>query len=222
MIKENIERLKKEIPSNVKIIAISKTQPIEKIIEAYNCGIVDFGENRVQELLPKHKSLNIPIKWHMVGHLQTNKVKYIANFIHLIHSVDSLKLLKEIDKRAKNSDVIVDCLLQIHIAQEETKFGLNEIELFSLLQNKEFYQLRNIRILGLMGMATFTDNYDQINKEFKYIRSLYEKIKKDYANYLPYFNELSIGMSNDYKIAIDNGSTMVRIGTLIFGERLKK
>ncbi|MCX7954798.1 MAG: YggS family pyridoxal phosphate-dependent enzyme [Bacteroidales bacterium] len=216
MIKDNILKLKSEVPEYVTIVAISKTHNIDKIKEAYECGIIDFGENKVQELNEKQKNLSLPIRWHMVGHLQTNKVKYIAPFIHLIHSLDSLKLAKEINKFAQKNNRIIDCLLQVHIAKEETKFGLYEKELYELIENPEFTSLKNINIKGLMGMATFTDDTKQIEKEFKFLRNLFEKLKNNF----PSFTELSMGMSNDYKIAIACGSTMIRVGTLIFGERI--
>lgn len=216
MIKNNVERLLKEVPQYVTIVAISKTHGIEKITEAYEAGIVNFGENKVQELCPKQEQIKLPIKWHMVGHLQTNKVKYIAQFIHLIQSLDSLKLAKEINKFAQKNNRIIDCLLQVHIAKEETKYGLTEKELYELIENPEFHSLKNIKIKGLMGIATFTDDTNQIEKEFKYLRSLFEKLKDNFSD----FTELSMGMSDDYKIAIACGSTMIRIGTLIFGKRI--
>jgi hypothetical protein len=205
-------------PQHGKLIAISKTKPNEDILDAYGTGHRDFGENKVQELVEKYESLPKDIQWHMVGHLQRNKVKYIAPFVHLIHSVDSLRLLKEIDKQAHKNQRIINVLLQVHIAQEETKFGFDEDEINELLQNKEFVELKNICVIGLMGMATYTEDMSIVEKEFKYLQGLYNSLKKvDLPNVE--MRELSMGMTNDFKPALKHGSTMIRIGTAIFGER---
>lgn len=193
---------------HVTLVAVSKTKPIEDIMELYRLGQRDFGENYVQELVEKQQNLPADIRWHFIGHLQTNKVKYIAPFVSLIESVDSLKLLKEIDKQALKNNRVIDCLLQVHIAQEETKFGLDEKELEELMSN----HFDNARICGLMGMATFTGDPAKLRKEFHYLKSLFDKY--------PSLQTLSMGMSSDYKIAVEEGSNMVRIGSLIFGERL--
>lgn len=201
--------------ANVTLVAVSKTKPIEDIEALLRLGQVDFGENYVQELIDKQQKISGNIHWHFIGHLQTNKVKQIIPFVHLIHSIDSLKLLKEINKQAKKINRVVDCLLQVHIAQEETKFGLDEAELNDIINSLD--SLQHVRVIGLMGMATFTDNVDQVRSEYRYLKQLYDKLKA-----LPQcssFNTLSMGMSGDYKIAVEEGSTMVRIGSLIFGDR---
>jgi len=210
-ITNNLNSILNNIPSNVSLVAVSKTKPNTDILTAYNAGQKVFGENKVQELTKKEKELPSDIKWHMIGHLQTNKVKYIAKFISLIHTVDSIKLLQEINKRANQNNRTIDCLLQVNIATESSKFGfdIKEIEKVISIAN----QYRNIRIKGLMGMATFTNNSIQINKEFKNIFKIFIKVKTKTLN------TLSIGMSGDYKLAINNGSTMIRVGSAIFGER---
>jgi pyridoxal phosphate enzyme (YggS family) len=218
-IRNNIEKFTQSLPPGCRLIAVSKTQPTEKILEAYHAGQRVFGENKVQELSAKYEALPKDIQWHMIGHLQSNKVKYITPFISLIHSVDSVKLLQEIDKQARKANRIIDCLLQIHIAEEETKFGFSEEEAFQLFQSETITHLSNIKITGLMGMATLTENVDQVRKEFRGLRSLFEKIKSQYANDRVDMEELSMGMSSDYTIAIEEGSTYIRIGTAIFGER---
>jgi len=218
-IPEQLEKIKNELPQHVKLIAVSKTHPVSVIMEAYNAGHKFFGENRVQELISKYDEMPKDIEWHLIGHLQTNKVKYIAPFVSLIHSVDSLKLLSVIDKEAQKCNRVIDCLLQVYIASEETKFGLSADELHELLQNQEFEQLQNARVCGLMGMATFTDNMEQVRMEFRFLKKLFNEIKQTYFQNQPWFNELSMGMSSDYRIAIEEGSTMVRIGSNIFGHR---
>lgn len=218
-IPEQIEKIKRELPQHVKLIAVSKTHPVNVILEAYNAGHKIFGENRVQELISKYSEMPKDIEWHLIGHLQTNKVKYIAPFVSLIHSVDSLKLLSVINKEAQKCNRVIDCLLQVYIASEETKFGLSADELHELLQNPEFKQLQNVRICGLMGMATFTDNMEQVRMEFRFLKNLFNEVKQTYFRHLPWFKELSMGMSGDYRIAIEEGSTMVRIGSNIFGHR---
>lgn len=204
-----------------KLVAVSKTKPVESIKKAYEAGLRDFGENKVQELTEKYDKLPQDITWHMIGHLQRNKVKYIAPFIGLIHSVDSLKLLKEIDKEAAKNKRVISCLLQMHIAEEETKFGLSKEELESLLKSEDFKKLKSIKILGLMGMATFTENKAQIRKEFKSLKNLFDDIKNQGQHPNLEMKECSLGMTSDYKIAIEEGSTMVRVGSAIFGSRGK-
>lgn len=219
-IKFNISSILSELSgTNAKLIAVSKTQPIEKIQEAYFAGQRLFGENKAQEMAAKFEQLPKDIEWHMIGHLQTNKVKYIAPFVALIHSVDSLKLLQEINKQATRCNRIIPCLLQVHIAKEETKFGFDETEVISLISNNEIESLTHIRITGLMGMATFTDNKDLIRGEFHTLRKIFDKIKAMRFSSNVEMKELSIGMSSDYKTALLEGSTLVRVGTAIFGER---
>lgn len=220
-IKTNIEKILNEInPYKAVLVAVTKTKPIDALQEAYNFGIRDFGENKVQELVEKEEKLPKDIKWHMIGHLQRNKVKYIAPFVYLIHAVDSLKLLQEINKQGKKSNRIIKCLLQVHIAEEETKFGFSMDELTSLFDDATFDGLKNIQVKGLMGMATFTENADQVRKEFKGLKELYQSItdRHDGKENVD-FEILSMGMSGDFRIALDEGSTMVRVGSSIFGER---
>lgn len=213
-ISQNLNNIKSSLPEQVTLVAVSKTKPNADILEAYEAGQRVFGENYVQELVEKHDQLPNDIEWHFIGHLQSRKAKLIAPFVSLIHGVDSLKLLLEINKQAQKNNRVIDCLLQVHIADEETKFGLDENELNEIFQfNKE--QLKNIRIVGLMGMATFTEDQNQIKKEFEYLKSLFDKFKTQNPN----FKTLSMGMSGDYELAISCGSTMVRIGSSIFGAR---
>ncbi len=220
-IADNIRNLKKEIGDDeVKLIAVSKTKPAAVLMEAYDAGQRVFGENNVQELVEKHEQLPKDIEWHLIGHLQTNKVKYIASFISLIHSVDSLKLLQEIDKQAAKNNRVIDCLLQIYIADEETKFGLGFDEAIELLRSEEFAGLQHVRIVGLMGIATNTENAKQLKDEFYELHTFFDGIKLSYFRKEDSFKELSIGMSGDYKIAIEEGSTMIRVGSLIFGQRV--
>ncbi|WP_347051975.1 YggS family pyridoxal phosphate-dependent enzyme [Flavobacterium olei] len=217
-IASNIDTIKKSLPENVTLVAVSKTKPVSDLMEAYNAGQRIFGENKIQEMTDKWEEMPKDIQWHMIGHVQSNKVKFMAPYVTLIHGVDSLKLLQEIDKQALKNNRIIDCLLQIYIAEEESKFGLDESELNELLTSLEFKQLKNIRILGLMGMATFTDDQNQIKKEFRNLKSTFDSIQKlETANCQ--FNTISMGMSGDYKLAIECGSTMVRIGSSIFGGR---
>ncbi len=217
-IPENLRKIKSTLPDNVILIAVSKTHPPEAVMEAYTTGQRVFGENKVQELVAKAGQLPKDIQWHLIGHLQSNKVKYIAPFVTLIHSVDSVGLLKEIDRQAKKNYRVISCLLQIYIADEETKFGLSFQECEALLKSAEFGALQNIKITGLMGMATNTENQEQIRKEFKNLKTFF-----DHLNNLSTLNSqlstLSMGMSSDYKIAIEEGSTMVRVGSSIFGYR---
>jgi pyridoxal phosphate enzyme (YggS family) len=218
-ISENIAHIKNEIPKHVTLIAVSKTKPNAAILEAYNGGQRVFGENKVQELLDKYEVLPKNIEWHLIGHLQTNKVKYIAPFVALIHAVDSLKLLIEINKQAQKNNRTIPCLLQFHIANEDTKFGLNLDEAKELLTSNEYQQLKSISIVGVMGMATFTDNKAQIAKEFAQLHSIFHELKTIFFAENSSFKELSMGMSGDYAIAIEQGSTMIRVGSTIFGER---
>lgn len=214
-IADNLNKIKATIPDTVTLVAVSKTKPNNYLTEAYNVGQRIFGENKIQEMTQKWEDLPKDIEWHMIGHVQTNKVKYMAEYVYLVHGVDSFKLLKEINKQAKKHDRTIKCLLQIHIAEEDTKFGLDERELFEILNSDTFNSLKNIEITGLMGMATFTDQTDQVRREFKVLKSLFDKTKEK----LPNSNTLSMGMSGDYKLAIEEGSTMVRIGSSIFGSR---
>ncbi|MBI2279228.1 MAG: YggS family pyridoxal phosphate-dependent enzyme [Bacteroidetes bacterium] len=214
-IAENIQKIKNNLPETVTLVAVSKTYPNEAILEAYQAGQRIFGENKVQELVTKYESLPKDIEWHMIGHLQTNKVKYIAPFVHLIHGVDSFNLLEEINKRAKNCHRIQKVLLQIYIAKEETKFGFSKEEVIDLLNSEKIKQLTNIEVVGLMGMATNTANEQQIRNEFKSLKTLFSMLNIHHLS----LTTLSIGMSSDYKIAIEEGSTMIRVGSLIFGER---
>ena len=216
----NITALKTELESiNVVLIAVSKTKSVGEIMEAYQAGQRDFGENQVQELVQKQESLPKDINWHLIGHLQTNKVKNIAPFINLIHSVDSLKLLQEINKQALKSNRVIDCLLQIYIADEDTKYGFDFDEAIDLLRSEEFLQLQNIRITGLMGIASNTESTKRIHEEFYELSTLMKGLKQTYFADKDYFNEVSMGMSSDYKIAIEHGSTMIRLGSTIFGNR---
>ena len=217
----NLTKLKKELDSyDAKLIAVSKTKSNEEIMEAYNAGQRIFGENQVQELADKYEHLPKDIEWHLIGHLQTNKVKYKAPFISLIHSVDSLKLLIEINKQAAKNKRIIDCLLQVYIVDEDTKFGLGYDETIELLRSEEYSQLKNIRIVGLMGIATNTKLEKQINDEFNELNVFFEGIKQSFFRKEESFREISMGMSGDYKIALENGSTMIRVGSTIFGSRV--
>ena len=218
-IENNIKRIKQSLPKNCQLIAVSKTQPTGKIMEAYSAGQRHFGENKVQELTRKYEELPQDIHWHMIGHLQTNKVKFIVPFVYLIHGVDSLKLLQEINKQASKINRVIPCLLQVHIATEETKFGFSESELQQLLGSTDLKELKNVKVVGLMGMATLTDNDTQIRNEFKKLKALFEKIKNLSVGSSVEMKELSMGMTSDYSIAAEEGSTLVRIGTMIFGER---
>ncbi|AIY14833.1 YggS family pyridoxal phosphate-dependent enzyme [Cellulophaga baltica] len=214
-IANNLEKIKATLPDAVTLVAVSKTKPIADLKEAYEVGQRIFGENKIQEMTQKWEELPKDIQWHMIGHVQTNKVKYMAAYVNLIHGVDSFKLLKEINKQAKKNNRIIDCLLQIHIAEEDTKFGLDKEELLSILESDTFKALENIKIKGLMGMATFTDNEQQVRREFKSLKSLYDVA----TTKLTGLDTLSMGMSGDYLSAIEEGSTMVRIGSSIFGSR---
>ncbi|HEX3007211.1 MAG TPA: YggS family pyridoxal phosphate-dependent enzyme [Bacteroidales bacterium] len=218
-IKEHLYEVVKKIPSHVTLVAVSKTKPVTDIMEVYDEGVRDFGENKVQELVQKYEQLPKDIRWHLIGHLQTNKVKYVAPFVYCIQSVDSLKLLKEINKEALKNNRIINCLLQVHIAKEETKFGFSCEELTACLENDEFKSLKNVSIGGLMGMATFTSDQSLIQNEFTELKSIFDKLKLEYFKSNTDFKNISMGMSSDYELAINCGSTIVRVGSLIFGER---
>jgi len=219
MIEQQIEQISREIPPQVQLIAVSKTKPNSAILSAYSVGQRHFGENKVQELCEKWDSLPKDINWHIIGHLQTNKVKYIAPFIHLIHAVDSLKLLIEIDKQAKKHDRIISCLLQFHIAKEETKFGLSYSEATEILASTAYTSFENITIVGVMGMASFVEDEEQIVTEFNELAGIFKKLKETYFKNNDSFKEISMGMSGDYPLAIEAGSTMIRVGSTIFGSR---
>jgi len=215
MIQENLQNIKATLPKNVTLVAVSKTKPVEDLQEAYNAGQRIFGENRIQEMAEKHELLPKDIKWHMIGHLQSNKVKYMAHFVDLIHGVDKFSTLKEINKQAKKHDRVIQCLLQAKIAEEDSKFGLSFDEIENILASEKLKDLVNIKIVGLMGMATFTDDKQQLHKEFSSLKNLFNKLNTDNQN----LKTLSMGMSGDYQIAIENGSTMIRVGSSIFGKR---
>jgi len=217
-IQQNLNTIKSQLPAHVTLVAVSKTKPVADLMEAYNAGQRIFGENKIQEMTDKWEIMPKDIEWHMIGHVQTNKVKFMAPYVSLIHGVDSLKLLQEINKQAEKNNRVINCLLQVYIAEEESKFGLDEQELEDILFSTEFKQLKNIRIVGLMGMATFTENKNQIEKEFKHLKTIFDKVaaSKDAINRV---SILSMGMSGDYQLAISCGSTMVRIGSSIFGSR---
>lgn len=217
-IKENIQKITSTLPDHVTLVAVSKTKPVIDLMEAYDAGQRIFGENKIQEMAEKYEEMPKDIQWHMIGHVQRNKVKYMAKFVSLIHGVDSLKLLKEINKQAKKHDRVIDCLLQIKIAQEDSKFGYSSNEVSSLLHSEELTQLKNIKIVGVMGMATFTDDMKQIESEFNFLKETFETLQpRQTANCN--LNIISMGMSGDYKLAIDCGSTMIRVGSSIFGAR---
>ncbi|MDY0254253.1 MAG: YggS family pyridoxal phosphate-dependent enzyme [Tenuifilaceae bacterium] len=216
---ENLKNIKSIIPPHITLVAISKTHPPEVIMEAYNAGHRIFGENKVQEMISKQEVMPKDIQWHLVGHLQTNKVKYVAPFVSLIHSVDSAKLLKEINKCGAKNDRVIDCLLQVHIAEEDTKFGLSAQELDTMLSTPALAEYANVRVVGLMGMATFTDNMEQVRREFKGLADTFKNVKQKYFANQPSFNTLSMGMSGDFEVAIEEGSTMIRVGSRIFGAR---
>lgn len=216
MIAENLINIKNKLPENVTLVAVSKTKPISDLQKAYDAGQRIFGENKIQEMVTKYDELPKDIEWHMIGHLQRNKVKYMAHFVSLIHGVDSFKTLKEIDKQAKKHDRVINCLLQARIAKEETKFGLTFQEIKNILFSEEINELKNINVVGLMGMATFTDDQEQLKSEFNDLKALFNEINVSNKDK---FTTLSMGMSGDYQLAIDCGSTMVRIGSSIFGRR---
>lgn len=218
-IANNLKEIKSSLPENVTLVAVSKTKPVADLMEAYNAGQRIFGENKIQEMTDKWEQMPKDIQWHMIGHVQTNKVKYMAPFVSLIHGVDSLKLLKEINKQAKKNDRVINCLLQIHIAEEQTKFGMDEQELTELLSSEVFNQMENIKVKGLMGMATFTEDTTQIKQEFTALKNIFDRLKEKPTTKNFEADTLSMGMSGDYEIAIACGSSMVRIGSSIFGAR---
>jgi len=219
MIKENLNRVKKSIPSHVTLVAVSKTKPNELIEEAYAAGQRVFGENKAQELKSKAEALPNDIEWHFIGHLQTNKVKYIAPYTSLVHSIDSLKLLKEVNKQALKNNRVINCLLQFHIATEESKFGLSLEESLQLINSEEFIALKNIKIVGVMGMASFVNSEEQVKTEFASLKNIFDQLKSGYFKQSDDFKIISMGMSGDFKLAIETGSNMVRVGSLIFGNR---
>ncbi len=216
----NLANVKQQIPANVSLVAVSKTKPIEQLKEAYDAGQRIFGENKALELRDKHEALPKDIQWHFIGHLQTNKIKYIAPFVSLIHSIDSFKLLNEIDKIGKKIDRVIPCLLQFYIAEEESKFGFDMEEAQQMLNSTEFIELKNIEIHGVMGMATYTDNKEQIKKEFNHLSKIFSQLKATHFSNNINFKELSMGMTDDFELAIEEGSTMVRVGSAIFGNRI--
>ena len=216
---EKYQQIKSELPVNVKLVAVSKTKPVEDILKLYDAGQRCFGENRALELRDKHDSLPKDIEWHFIGHMQTNKIKYIAPFVSLIHSVDSFSLLKEINKNARKLHRVIPCLLQFFIAEEETKFGFDINECKQMLESEDFKTLINIRIVGVMGMGTFTDDHTQTQREFHHLAEIFKVLKDNYFQNQPDFKEISMGMTDDYHIAIEEGSTIVRIGSAIFGSR---
>lgn len=218
-IPDNLALIRKEIPDHVKLIAVSKTKPVEVLMEAYNAGQRLFGENKAQEMTLKQPLMPKDVEWHFIGHLQTNKVKYIVPFVKMIHSVDSLKLLSEINRLAGNHKRTIDCLLQFHISDEETKFGLNTEEARQMLTSTEFLEMKNVRICGVMGMASFTENLHQVRSEFQHLKNIFMELKNQHFDVENYFVEISMGMSGDYLVAIEEGSTMIRVGSLIFGDR---
>jgi len=218
----NLKLIRSQIPGSVRVVAVSKTKPVEDIIQAYNEGQRIFGENRAQEILKKKDLLPDDIEWHMIGHLQTNKVRSIIQFISMIQSVDSLKLLSVINSEASKANRIIDCLLEVHIAKEETKSGFSNEELDAAIETMEYRNLNNIRVCGVMGMATFTSDVERVRGEFRFLRETFQRLKGKYFINDLFFREISMGMSDDYNIAIEEGSTMIRIGGLIFGERTKK
>ncbi|MCC9074160.1 YggS family pyridoxal phosphate-dependent enzyme [Flavobacterium sp. F-65] len=217
-IASNLNTIKASLPEHVTLVAVSKTKPITDLMEAYETGQRIFGENKIQEMTDKWEEMPKDIQWHMIGHVQTNKVKFMASYVSLIHGVDSLKLLQEINKQALKNNRVIDCLLQMHIAEEETKFGLDEKELTLLLASDEFQNMKNIQVIGLMGMATFTENQNQIKKEFTHLKSIFDSLQSTKTANCK-LSTVSMGMSGDYQLAIECGSTMVRIGSSIFGGR---
>ncbi|RLJ64272.1 hypothetical protein CLV86_1388 [Lacinutrix venerupis] len=217
-IQNNLNNIKQSLPEHVTLVAVSKTKPISDLMEAYNIGQRVFGENKIQEMVEKYKEMPKDIKWHMIGHVQRNKVKYMAEFVSLIHGVESFKLLKEINKQAKKHDRVIDCLLQIKIAEEDSKFGMTPQDASTILQSEDFSALKNIKITGVMGMATFTNNTLQIEKEFKLLKTVFDELKLLNSTNCK-LETISMGMSGDYNLAIECGSTMVRVGSSIFGSR---
>ena len=218
-IAKNIEEIKSALPDGVKLVAVSKTKPNEMILEAYHSGHKIFGENKAQELIRKHEELPDNIEWHFIGHLQSNKAKYIAPFVSMVHGIDSYKILKTINKEARKNDRVIQCLLQFHIAEEESKFGLTEDDAKEILESEAYQKMEHVSIVGVMGMATFTDDTGKVRKEFQKLKSVFVQLKEKYFANKPEFKEISMGMSDDYPLAIEEGSTIVRVGSKIFGER---
>jgi pyridoxal phosphate enzyme (YggS family) len=218
-IAENIEKIKSTLPEGVKLIAVSKTKPNEAILEAYQTGHRMFGENKAQELIRKQPELPADIEWHFIGHLQSNKAKYIAPFVSMIHSIDSFKILKTVNKEARKNDRVIPCLLQFHIAEEESKYGLSEAEAREILESDAYKNMENVSIAGVMGMATFTDDSEMVRSEFRKLKSIFDNLKNSYFAEQPEFKEISMGMSDDYPLALEEGSTIVRVGSKIFGAR---
>lgn len=216
---ENIHQIRSRLPERVRLVAVTKTHPPELILEAYNAGHNVFGENKAREMATKWKQLPEDVEWHFIGHLQTNKVKYIAPFVHMVHSVDSLKLLAEINRQALKHERSIACLLQFHIASEETKFGLDRAEAAELLESPDYAAMQNVRICGVMGMATFTSDTGLVRTEFRHLKSIFQFLKDRYFPDNPHFHEISMGMSDDYPLAIEEGSTLIRVGSAIFGQR---
>lgn len=218
-VRENLLQVKSQVPDNVCLIAVSKTKPVEAIQEAYDCGQRVFGENKAQEMRDKHAVLPQDIQWHMIGHLQENKIKYIIPYVTMIHSIDSLKLLKEVNKKAMQCERVVDCLIEMDISHEDSKFGLSIEELRDMLESEDFQAMNNVRICGLMGIGSITDDREKTRQEFRNLKNMFEDIRKEYFQDKEYFTHISMGMSGDYDIAIEEGSTFVRVGSKIFGER---
>lgn len=218
-VRENLLQVKSQVPDNVCLIAVSKTKPVEAIQEAYDCGQRAFGENKAQEMRDKHAVLPQDIQWHMIGHLQENKIKYIIPYVTMIHSIDSLKLLKEVNKKAIQCERVVDCLIEMDISHEDSKFGLSIEELRDMLESEDFQAMNNVRICGLMGIGSITDDREKTRQEFRNLKNMFEDIRKEYFQDKEYFTHISMGMSGDYDIAIEEGSTFVRVGSKIFGER---
>ncbi len=214
-IRDNLSKVKKELPDHVTLVAVSKTKPVSDLMEAYDQGQRVFGENKVQEMVSKYEAMPKDIVWHMIGHLQRNKVKYMAGFVKLIHGIDSLKLLQEVDKQAEKHNRVIDCLLQIKIAKETSKFGMTKDDANELLRSETFSSFKNVNVIGVMGMSTFTEDETIVRAEFNYLKTCYDELKKEH----PIMNTISMGMSGDYKLAIECGSTMVRVGSSIFGAR---
>lgn len=218
-VSENLHKVLATLPAHVKLVAVSKTKPVEVVLEAYGAGQRIFGENKVQELASKHAMLPADIEWHFIGHLQSNKVKYIAPFVSMIHAVDSLKLLKTIEREGEKNGRVIKCLLQFHIAEEESKFGMNLEEAATLLESEDYAAMQHVQLCGVMGMATFTSNSEQVRHEFKTLSNIFHTLKRKYFSDNQCFSDISMGMSDDYLLAVAQGSTMVRIGSTIFGER---
>ena len=218
-IAKNIDEIKSTLPEGIKLVAVSKTKPNEDVLEAYHAGQRIFGENKAQELIRKQPELPADIEWHFIGHLQSNKAKYIAPFVGTLHSIDSFKILKTINKEARKNNRVIPCLLQFHIAEEESKYGLTEEDAREILESEAFRNMQNVSIEGVMGMATFTDDSEKVRKEFRKLKTIFDNLQNNYFGDNPEFKEISMGMSDDYPVAVEEGSTMVRIGSKIFGER---